>query len=60
MPFTKLLNNTVYGKTMVKLKERIDVKLVSNENDYLKWTSYMSQRNFGNDIWPWDVYIRFN
>ena len=50
MPFTKLLNNTVYGKTMVKLKERIDVKLVSNGNDYLKWASYMSQRNFGNDI----------
>ena len=60
MPFTKLLNNTVYGKTMVKLKERIDVKLVSKENDYLKWTSYMSQRNFDNDIWLWDVYIRFN
>ena len=36
----KLMNNTVYGKN------RIDVKLVSNKKDYLKWTSklsYMSQ-----------------
>ena len=34
------MNNTVYGKN------RIDVKLVSNKKDYLKWTSklsYMSQ-----------------
>ena len=33
------MNNAVYGKTMENLRNRIDVRLVSNENDYLKWTS---------------------
>ena len=35
------------------LRDRIDVKLVHNENDYLKWTSkpsYMSQKIFENDL----------
>ena len=27
------------GKAMEKLRNTIDVKLVSNEKDYLKWTS---------------------
>ena len=36
-----------------KLKNRIDVKLVSNKKDYLKWTSkpsYMSHKIFENDL----------
>ena len=40
------MNNAVFGKTMENLRNRIDVKLVSNKNDCLKWTSkpsYMSQ-----------------
>ena len=44
---SKLLSNAVYGKTMENLRNRIDGKLVSNEKDYLKWTSkpnYMSQK----------------
>ena len=39
------MNNAVYGKTMKKLRNRIDVLLVSNKKYYLKWTSkpsYMS------------------
>ena len=43
----KLKNNTVYGKEIENLRNRIDVKLVSNKKGYLKWTSkpiYMSQK----------------
>ena len=37
---------------MENLKNRINVKLVINEKDYLKWTckpSYMSHKIFGNE-----------
>ena len=47
------MNNAVYGKTMENLRNRIDVKLVSNKKDYLKWTSkpsYMSHKIFYNDL----------
>ena len=33
------MNNAVYRKTMQVVRDRIDVKLVSNKNDYLKWAS---------------------
>ena len=41
----KLINNAVYGKTIEKLRNRINIKLIRNKKDYLKWTfkpSYMS------------------
>ena len=47
------MNNAVFGKTMENLRNRIDVKLVSNKNDCLKWTSkpsYMSHKIFDNDL----------
>ena len=40
------MNNAVYG--MENLRNRIDVRLVSNESDYLKCTSkqsYMAKKN---------------
>ena len=48
-----LMNNAVWGKTMKNLRNRIDLTLVSNEKDRLKWTSipiYMSQNIFGNNL----------
>ena len=47
------MNNTMYGKNMENLRNRIDIRLASNEKDYLKWTSkpsYMSHKVFDNDL----------
>ena len=49
----KLMKNVVYVEIMENLRNRIDVKLVSNKKDYLKWASklaYMSHKIFGNDL----------
>ena len=47
------MNTVAYGKTMENVRNRIDVRLASNEKDYLKWTSKpicMSQKVFDNDL----------
>ena len=52
----KLINNDAYGKTMKNVRNRLDIKLVSNtckSCNYLKWTSkpsYMSHKIFNNDL----------
>ena len=49
----KLMNDAVYGKTMKNLRNRINVKLLSNEKGYMKQKSkprYMSQKIFDNDL----------
>ena len=51
--FYKLIKSAVYGKRMENLRNRINVKFVSNEKDYLKWTSkpsYISHKIFDNDL----------
>ena len=45
------MSNVSYGKVMNNLRNRIDVRLVSNKKDYSKWTSkpsYMSHKIFDN------------
>ena len=37
--FFKLMISSVYGKTMENLRKRINVRLVNNEKDFLKYTS---------------------
>ena len=49
----ELLNYAIYRKTMENIRNRIDVKLVNNEKDYLKCISkpsYMSHKTFDNTL----------
>ena len=44
--------NSVYGKTMKNLRKRMNVRLVNNEKDFLKYTSrptYITHKGFGKD-----------
>ena len=44
--------NSVYGKTMENLRKRINVRLVNNEKDFLKYISrptYITHKRFGKD-----------
>ena len=50
--FFKLMINSVYGKTMENLRKRINVRLVNNEKDFLKYTSrptYVTHKLFDKD-----------
>ena len=50
--FLKLMINYVYGKTMENLRKGINVRLVNNEKDFLKYTSkptYITHKIFGKD-----------
>ena len=37
--FFKLMINSVYGKSMEKLRKRVNVRFVNNKKDFLKYTS---------------------
>ena len=50
--FFKLMINSVFGKTMENLRKRINVRLVHNEKDFLKYTSrptYVAHKLFDKD-----------
>ena len=50
--FFKLMISSVYGKTMANLRKGINVRLVNNEKDFLKYTSrptYITHKIFGKD-----------
>ena len=50
--FFKLMINCVYGNTMEFLRKRMNVRLVNDEKDFLKYTSrptYITHKIFGKD-----------
>ena len=50
--FFKLMINSVYGKTMENLRKRINISLVNNTKDFLKYTSrptYFTHKLFDED-----------
>ena len=47
------MDNAIHGKAMENLRNRIDVKLLNNKEDYLKCTSkpsYMSHKIFDDSL----------
>ena len=49
----KLMNNSVFGKTMENLRKRISVKLVNNAKDYVRYVSkpsFVSQKIFSKNF----------
>ena len=51
--FFKLMNNSVFGKTMENIRKRVDVRLVTDENKLLKLTSkptYVSSKIFNENL----------
>ena len=51
--FFKLMNNSVFGKTMENIRKRVDVRLVTDENKLLKLASkptYVSSKIFNENL----------
>ena len=51
--FFKLMNNSVFGKTMENLRKRVDVRLVTDKDQLAKWTSkptYVSSKIFNGNL----------
>ena len=51
--FFKLMNNSVFGKTMENIRKRVNVKLVTDEKKLLKWTSkptFVSSKIFNENL----------
>ena len=51
--FFKLMNYSVYGKTMENLRKRVDVRLITDEKKLIKWVSkptYVSSKIFNKNL----------
>ena len=51
--FFKLMNNSVFGKTMENLRKRQDIKLLTDEEDLLRWASkpsFISSKIFNENL----------
>ena len=51
--FFKLMNNSVFGKTMENLRKRQDIKLITDKEKLLKWASkpsFISSKIFNEDL----------
>ena len=51
--FFKLMNNSVFGKTMENIRKRIDVRLVTDSKKLIKWASkptYVSSKIFNENL----------
>ena len=51
--FFKLMNNSVFGKTMENIRKRIDVRLVTDSKKMIKWASkptYVSSKIFNENL----------
>ena len=51
--FFKLMNNSVFGKTMENIRKRVDVRLITDEKKLLKYASkptYVSSKIFNKDL----------
>ena len=51
--FFKLMNNSVFGKTMENIRKRVDVRLITDEKKLLKYTSkptYVSSKIFNENL----------
>ena len=51
--FSKLMNNSVYGKTVENLRKRVDVRLITDEKKLIKWVSkptYVSSKIFNKNL----------
>ena len=51
--FFKLMINSIYGKTMEKLRKRLNVRFVNNKKDFLKYTSkptYVTHKLFNKNF----------